>query len=163
MSLLQALSSEELAQQLRDPAGATGLAVADALGAANREGNAGIVSSLALSRGDRVLEVGCGLATMAGTVVAAADDVLYTGLDQSSTMVEGARARYAELEQSGRVMFHLGRVEQMPFDAARFTKVFSVGVVHFWAEPIACLVELRRVMQPGALMAMGGLGPDHAP
>lgn len=163
MSLFQTLNAQELAQQLRDPVGTTGLAVADALGAINQAANGSIVASLALCPADRVLEVGCGLASMARTIVDAAEDVHYTGLDQSGTMIEEAGSRHSDLVQAGRASFQLGRVEQMPFGAGRFTKVFSVGVIHFWPDPKAALVELKRVMRPGALMVMGGLGPDRAP
>lgn len=163
MSLFQTLSSQELAQQLRDPVGTTGLAVADALGAINQAANGSIVAGLALRPADRVLEVGCGLASMARMIIDAAEDVRYTGLDQSGTMIEEVGSRHSDLVQAGCVSFQLGRVERMPFGAGCFTKVFSVGVIHFWPDPKAALTELRRVMRPGALMVMGGLGPNRAP
>lgn len=163
MSLLEALSPEELARQLRDPVGPSGLAVAEALGALNREGNVGIVARLALSPADQVLEVGCGLGGMAGVIVDSAKDVCYTGLDQSRTMIDAAADRHLDLIRTGRASFHLGQVEQMPFEAGRFTKVFSVGVIHFWPDPVVALTELRRTMRTGALMVMGGLGPERAP
>lgn len=163
MSLFQTLSPEELARQLRDPVGTSGLAVADALEVVNRDGNVGVVAALALAPGDRVLEVGCGLGSMAQAIVDAAAHVSYTGLDQSATMIDAARNRCADLIASGRASFELGRVEQMPFEAARFTKVFSVGVIHFWLDPVIALTAIRRTMCAGALMSMGGLGPERAP
>jgi SAM-dependent methyltransferase len=51
----------------------------------------------------------------------------------------------------------------MPFDGARFTKVFSIGVIHFWPDPLKALTEILRVMRPGGLMLMGCLGPERAP
>lgn len=163
MSVFETMSAAELAQQLRDPVGPSGLAVAEGLGALNREGNVGTVAGLALSPADQVLEVGCGLGSMAGAIVEAAEGVCYTGLDQSRTMIDAAVERHADLIRSGRASFILGQVERMPFEAGRFTKVFSVGVIHFWTDPVAALTELRRTMRPGALMVMGGLGPERAP
>lgn len=163
MSLFDALTSQELAEQLRRPAGATGVAIAETLGAINRNGNSGVVAALALASWDHVLEVGCGLGSMAPEIVDAAGDIQYVGLDQSPTMIEAARDRHAALVRDRRAAFHLAHVEQMPFEAATFNKVFAVGVMHFWSDPIRALTEIRRVMRPNAVLAMGGLGPERAP
>lgn len=163
MSALASLSPGELAAQLSHPEGASGLAVADALEPVNRAGNAAVVAALTLRAGDRVLEVGCGLATMAPAIVATADAIDYFGVDRSETMIAAASDRHAGLVRAGRASFHLARIEAMPFAVGRFTKIFSVGVIHFWADPVTALREIRRVAAPGAVLAMGALGPERAP
>ena len=45
----------------------------------------------------------------------------------------------------------------MPFVDASFDRVFSIGVIHFWKDPIAPLKEICRVMRPGGLAIMGAL------
>ena len=81
------LSAEEQARQLRDPEGETGMATADALAAINHAGNLYLIGSLGLVPGDKVLEVGCGLAAMAADVTAAADNIEYAGLDRDLTVI----------------------------------------------------------------------------
>lgn len=163
MSIFESLDAPALAQQLRDPSGAVGVAVADALGSINRDGNAMLVASLALGPDDQVLEVGCGLATMAPAIVAAAPGIRYTGLDRSPTMVDAARDRHDAFVLSSQVRFECAEVERMPFAGASFDKVFSAGVIHFWSDPVHALTEVRRVLRPGARMAMGAMGPERAP
>jgi ubiquinone/menaquinone biosynthesis C-methylase UbiE len=163
MSLLDTLSPHERARQLRHPMGELGLAIADFLSSTNRAGNVRAVADLGLKRGDRVLEVGCGLGALASTVVNEAEDVIYAGLDSSLTMITAARERNADLILAGSADFHLAQAEEMPLGDELFTKVFSIGVIHFWDDPVRALTEVRRVMCPGASMVMGCLGPERAP
>jgi ubiquinone/menaquinone biosynthesis C-methylase UbiE len=146
MSLLDTLSPHERARQLRHPMGELGLAIADFLSSTNRAGNVRAVADLGLKRGDRVLE-----------------DVIYAGLDSSLTMITAARERNADLILAGSADFHLAQAEEMPLGDELFTKVFSIGVIHFWDDPVRALTEVRRVMCPGASMVMGCLGPERAP
>lgn len=163
MSIMEQLSLEERAQQLRSPTGVTGLAVADMLNELNREGNLGTVKELEVARDAQVLEVGCGTGSMARVVVSQAEGANYVGVDSSSAMIEAACGRNSDLIRKGLADFHESYAEQMPFDGARFTRVFSIGVIHFWPDPVKALTEVLRVMRPGALMLMGCLGPERAP
>lgn len=94
MTTFGEFSPEEQACHLRDPVGTSGMVTADALADINRNGNLFIVGSLDLAPGDSVLEVGCGLATMAPVVIEAAADTEYVGLDWSETMIEAACERH---------------------------------------------------------------------
>lgn len=163
MSIMEQLSLEERAHQLRNPTGATGIAIADMLNDLNREGNLRTVEELQVTRDAQVLEVGCGTGSMARTVVDQTEGVRYTGIDSSPTMIDAARDRNPDLISRGLASFHEARSEQMPFDDAKFTRVFSIGVIHFWPDPLKALTEILRVMRPDALMLMGCLGPKRAP
>jgi ubiquinone/menaquinone biosynthesis C-methylase UbiE len=163
MSIMEQLGLEERAHQLRNPTGATGLAVADMLNELNREGNLRAVKELQVTWGAQVLEVGCGTGSMARAVIDQAEGVSYAGIDSSPTMIDAARDRNSDLIGRGLASFHEAYSEQMPFDGARFTKVFSIGVIHFWPDPLKALTEILRVMRPGGLMLMGCLGPERAP
>jgi ubiquinone/menaquinone biosynthesis C-methylase UbiE len=65
--------------------------------------------------------------------------------------------------QAGKASFHLASADAIPFGDDCFDRVFSLGVIHFWIEPMASLVEVRRVLRPGGLMLMGCLAPKEAP
>lgn len=159
----RALDAAELARQLRDPEGAAGLAVIGGLAQVNAEGSAAVLAHLEIGSGMAVLELGCGLGDLARPLVGTRDGVRYAGLDRSRTMIDAATERHADAIASGRAEFHEATSEEMPFASATFDRAFSIGLIHFWTDPLASLAEVRRVLRAGGLMVMGCLGPDRAP
>jgi ubiquinone/menaquinone biosynthesis C-methylase UbiE len=158
-----ALDAASLARQLRDPEGAVGVAIIEGLASINAGGSAAVIEALRIAPGSTVLELGCGLGDLAPQIANAADQNRYVGLDRSATMIDAATARHAQLVSTGRAEFHVGTSEHLPFPGDAFDRLFSVGLIHFWTEPVASLIEARRVMRPGGMMVMGCLGPDGAP
>jgi ubiquinone/menaquinone biosynthesis C-methylase UbiE len=163
MAIFQTLTPAERARQLANPEGDVGRAVADWLNETNKAGNTKIVALLGLAAGHHVLEIGFGNGRTAPDVVGQAADIRYVGIDISPTMVAEASRFNAALVAAGRASFHLGSAEHMPFDNRAFDRVFSTGVIHFWAEPGASLAEVQRVMRPGGLMVMGCMAPKDPP
>lgn len=163
MIIFEALTPAERARQLANPDGAVGLAVADWLNENNKQANERNVALLAVEAGHHVLEIGFGNGRTAPFVITQAPDVRYTGIDISPTMVTEASTFNAALVEAGKASFHLAYAHEMPFDSSSFDRVFSIGVIHFWAEAVASLVEVRRVLRPGGLMLMGCLAPRGAP
>jgi ubiquinone/menaquinone biosynthesis C-methylase UbiE len=47
-----------------------------------------------------------------------------------------------------------GDVASLPYPDETFDKAFSIHSIYFWAKPIECLQELRRVLKPGGLLAI---------
>jgi len=45
-------------------------------------------------------------------------------------------------------------VASLPYPDESFDKVFSIHSIYFWAKPVDCLKELRRVLKPGGLLAI---------
>ena len=43
----------------------------------------------------------------------------------------------------------------MPFDDESFDRALSVHTMYFWSDPASCLGEIRRVLRPGARLALG--------
>ena len=162
MNIFETLTPVERARQLAHPEGEVGLAVADWLNGNNRATNAHMVGLLNLEPGSRVLEIGPGNGRTLPDIIAAAPDVHYTGIDLSPTMVAEASRFNAGLVSAGRAAFHLGTAEHMPFADASFDRIFSLGVIHFWADPARPLAETRRVLRPGGSALMGCLAPRSA-
>lgn len=66
-----------------------------------------------------------------------------------------ARARHkAQIKQIDNVVFHLGTAASMPFDDATFDLVVSNLGLNNFDDPRACIAECRRVMKPGATLAL---------
>ena len=74
-------------------------------------------------------------------------------------MLDEAKRFNASFIASGHASFHLASADRMPFPAASFDRVFSIGVIHFWAEPIASLIEILRVSHSGSFAIMSCLHP----
>ena len=121
-----------------------------------------ILAALGLEPRSQVLEIGFGNGRAVPDVLALAKDGHYAGVDISPTMVEEAKRFNAEFVTSGRAEFHCAGAERMPFPDAMFDRAFSIGVIHFWPEPVVALRELRRVLKPNGLAIMGGFAPPGA-
>lgn len=163
MSVFSSLPLAEQARQLSNPEGAVGLEVAEWLNGNNRQANDEIVALLDIQPGSDVLEIGFGNGRAAADVVARASGVRYAGIDISPTMLAEARRFNAALIAAGRARFHLASAERMRFADGSYDRVFAIGVIHFWDEPMAPLVEVLRVMRPGGLVVMGALDPRSPP
>lgn len=91
-----------------------------------------------------VLDVGCG---PGAAVRAAAGSVAKAvGVDRSAAMVEIAQRRSAKL---GNVEFAVGAAESLPFEDARFDRVWTIHSFHHWDDQEAGIAESLRVLRPG--------------
>lgn len=92
-------------------------------------------------RGHRVLDVACGIGTLASAISSVGAEV--RGLDFSPTMVAEASRRYPHLR------FDEGDAEALPFEDALFDRVVIAFGVHHFPAPNLALQEARRVVCPG--------------
>src|SRR6266496_1543988 len=47
-----------------------------------------------------------------------------------------------------------GEVLSLPYGDETFDRTFTIHCIYFWAEPMACLREIRRVLQANGLLAI---------
>lgn len=111
-----------------------------------------ILDALALQRGDRLLDIGCGGGLLLRDAMAMDADA--TGLDHSAEMVELARLR-----APGATVVE-GSADNLPFADGMFTAV-SMSVVFFFVEdPNRVLQESRRVLAPSGRFAIYTTAPE---
>jgi SAM-dependent methyltransferase len=109
--------------------------------------------------GQRVLDVGCGPGALTAELVRRLGPDAVTAIDPSPPFVEAAAARFP------RVDVRTGTAEDLPFADASFDAALAQLVVHFMADPVAGLREMRRVTRPGGTVGAcvwdhgGGQGP----
>lgn len=102
----------------------------------------------------RLLEVGCGTGRWLADFAAARHRAY--GLDFSMGMLSRARQRRAPL--------HLvnGRASSLPFPSASFDLVYCVNAIHHFQHPRRFIGQARRLLRPGAPLAIVGMDPhDH--
>jgi len=109
--------------------------------------------------GQRVLDVGCGPGALTTELLGRLGADAVWAVDPSDSFVESARARNPD------VPVQRAAAEQLPFEDRRFDAALAQLVVHFMADPVEGLREMRRVTRNGGVVAAcvwdhaGGGGP----
>ncbi|HZD80503.1 MAG TPA: class I SAM-dependent methyltransferase [Actinomycetota bacterium] len=109
----------------------------------------------------RVLEAGCGPGHLS---IRLADRHRFQviAVDVDAAMVRRARANARRVR--GRVpSFLVGDVASLAFPDRSFDLVVSTFSMHHWADPAASLVEIGRVLRPGATAIIWDLRPGVIP
>ena len=103
---------------------------------------------------DRILEIGFGPGVAIELLAKAAPGARVAGIDVSQEMVEQARARNAVAIRAGAVDLRHGTVERMPFEDEAFDLALAINSMQVWPDHVAGLREIRRVLRPGARVAL---------
>jgi SAM-dependent methyltransferase len=103
-----------------------------------------------IASGRKVLEIGCGMGTHAGMLIAAGAD--YSGVDLTDRAVEMTRRRLEIFDLHGEV--RQADAEQLPFEDSSFDSVWSWGVIHHSSSFVRCFEEIERVLKPGGRLML---------
>jgi len=100
-----------------------------------------------VASGQRVLDVGCGPGALTGELVKRVGAEAVSAVDPSESFVVAVGERYRVVD--------VRRVaaEGLPFVDGSFDVALSQLVVHFMADPVRGLSEMRRVTRPGGVVA----------
>ena len=115
-----------------------------------------------LSNGQEALDVGCGTGMLTGELVRRLGTDAVTACDPSAPFVASIEERFPGVD------VRQAPAEHLPFEAGRFDAALAQLVVHFMTDPVAGLSEMRRVTEPGGVVAAcvwdhaGGHGPLSA-
>lgn len=106
----------------------------------------------ALRPGQRVLDVGCGPGTITLDLARLVAPGEVVGLDRATEVLDGARAAATE-QEVGNVSFMVGDVHEIDAPDDHFDVVHAHQVLQHLDDPVAALVEMRRVCAPGGSVA----------
>ncbi len=107
----------------------------------------------------RAIDVGCGPGALTRELVGRLGPGSVAAVDPSVSFVEAVRARYPGVD------VRQASAEDLPFEDDTFDAALAQLVVHFMADPILGLAEMRRVTRPGGAVVAcvwdhgGGTGP----
>lgn len=103
-------------------------------------------------KGQKVLEIGCGIGTDTINFARAGADV--TAIDLSDESLKIAKQRAEVMGVADRIRFYEGNAEELskiippePFDL-----IYSFGVIHHSPHPEKILAELRNYTRPGTML-----------
>lgn len=97
--------------------------------------------------GQRALDVGSGPGALTAELVARLGADAVAAVDPSPPFVDAVRRRHPG------VTVHEAPAEELPFADAEFDVALAQLVVHFMADPVSGLTEIRRVTRPGGVVA----------
>ena len=107
----------------------------------------------------QVLDVGCGPGALTGRLVGVLGERAVCAVDPMPAFVAAVQERWPGVRAD------VASAEALPFVDDRFDITLAQLVVHFMADPVAGLREMRRVTRPGGTVAAsvwdhgGGAGP----
>lgn len=118
-----------------------------------REATENIVSQLALTADQQVLDVGCGIG---GAVRYIADTIgcRVTGIDLTPEFIATAKILTGYVGLSGKTRFHIGSALSMPYPDACFDVVITLHAAMNIADRDALYREIARVLKPGGRLCV---------
>jgi ubiquinone/menaquinone biosynthesis C-methylase UbiE len=143
-----------MTKQFGSPSGFFGKFIGNRMAKGNVYDAQWTVSLLDIQQGNRILEIGFGPGVSTQLASEKASKGFVAGIDHSETMVQAASQRNEAAIRSGRMELKHGDVSSLPYPDESFDTVFSLHSIYFWANPVDCLKELRRVLKPGGLLGI---------
>jgi ubiquinone/menaquinone biosynthesis C-methylase UbiE len=121
-----------------------------------------------LRAGMEVLDVGCGVGSIALDIAPRVAPGRVVGTDPDEGQLAAARASAAKRSIEN-VEFVAGSVGELPFEDSRFDVVYANAVLLYVRDPVGALAEMRRLLRPGGLVAVSDddmetfvISPDQA-
>jgi SAM-dependent methyltransferase len=106
-----------------------------------------------LRPGLSLLDIGCGPGTITADLAQLVAPGQVIGLDASSEVVAQAEA-YAAGRDQANLRFEVGDLFALRYESGTFDVVHAHQVLQHLGDPVAALVELRRVLRPGGVLAV---------
>ena len=106
-----------------------------------------------LKPGQRLLDVGCGPGTVTVDLAGLVSPGPVIGVDAAIDVVRQAEQRRAEPSATN-VSFAAADTYRLPFEDGTFDVAHAHQVLQHLSEPVAALLELRRVLRAGGILAV---------
>jgi ubiquinone/menaquinone biosynthesis C-methylase UbiE len=103
-----------------------------------------VLERMGVAPADNILDAGCGAGWLSRILAGLANEGRVVGMDISDEMVRRARQKSAEF---GNLVFVVGGVEEIPWEANFFDHAISVESSYYWPDPAQGIRELHRVLR----------------
>ncbi len=150
-----------VARQLGDPSGPLGAVIARVLNKANRKPIEAAVSALGPLTDHSVADIGFGGGVGLELLLAeVGQGGRVHGVEPSTAMIGRARKSLGADLPSGRLVLHEAPMEALPFAAGELDGWISLNTIYFIDDLGPALTELRRVLAPTGVGALGVADPQ---
>ncbi len=143
------LSPQELAKHLKKPTGEQGKEVGLQMNKGNKHICLNSYNILKPHNNDAILEIGMGNGFFVKNLMNMAENLTYTGVDFSKTMVQEATELNKDLCHQKTVQFQEASIDNLPFKDNSFDCITTTNTLYFWPKPKQNAQELLRVLKPG--------------
>jgi len=99
-----------------------------------------------IEKDENVLDVGCGAGWLSRILAKGVPEGRVVGMDISDEMIHHARRAGVDI---GNLMFIVGEVNEIPWEANFFSRAISVESAYYWPDPAKGLREIFRVLCEG--------------
>ena len=106
-----------------------------------------------LGSGLSLLDVGCGPGSITVELASRVGSGEVIGIDVAKEVIAAAANEFASPER-GNLRFAVRDAYELGFSDHRFDVVYARQVLQHLSDPVAALVEMRRVLKPGGLLAI---------
>ena len=144
-----------IARQAACAAGLLGRALGTVMAMETRALNDEVLRRLAITPGERILEIGFGHGRTLERAAKANLDARFAGIDHASDMVAALARRCAAITKTGRLELQSGDSRALPWLERSFDGVYAVHILYFWRSPDRDLAEVWRVLRPGGRLVLG--------
>jgi ubiquinone/menaquinone biosynthesis C-methylase UbiE len=119
------------------------------------------IEIMAIPADARVLDVGCGSGWATRLMAEKASTGRVVGVDIADEMIKLSRETSTWFSN---VEFQVASAEKLPFSDCEFTHVFSMESLYYYANMLAALREIKRVLKPGGrFVTVVDLYQENAP
>jgi ubiquinone/menaquinone biosynthesis C-methylase UbiE len=103
-----------------------------------------------------VLDLGCGTGRLLERAAQRWPDAHFVGVDLSSGMIAAARGKHTG---DARFRFEVGDAAALPLEPASVDVAMSTISFHHWADQVAGIQQVARVLRPGGLFVLADIRP----
>ncbi len=108
-------------------------------------------------QGGKVLDAGCGFASIPIEIAKAFPEAEITGIDLADPLLEIGRHLLTDAGLSDRISLYKGDAQKMDFPDDSFDLVINTFLLHIVEEPVQMLSEIERVAKPDAIILITDL------
>jgi SAM-dependent methyltransferase len=105
-----------------------------------------VLELMQIASTDNLLDVGCGSGWLSRILARGVPEGRVVGMDISDEMIHHARRASADLSN---LVFIVGEVNEIPWEANFFSKAISVESSYYWPDPARGIREIYRVLREG--------------